>query len=170
MGIPEAIKDLFKECDINFEGFASALNHYYYYYCSMFYDIEKYFGGMGPFQNITYIRGTFMLNPPYEKNLLNAMTAKIIGSLNASRKELCFIFGSPTWSNRKEITFHNTLCNSKFFKTKYVFGDYEVPWYDFLTKTYARIPSSTRYILANYNMDIKCLQNSVDAWRKYIST
>ena len=167
MGIPIYIKDLFKKCAIDFEGFASSLNHHYKYYCSMFYDIEKYFGSLGPFQNITYVRGTFMLNPPYEKSLLYAMTDKIIGSLSASDKDLCFLFGTPTWANYKDVTFHKTLCDSEFFKKKYVFGDYEVPWYNFITKTYAKIPSSTRYILANYNINMDCLHRTVTAWRSY---
>ena len=71
MGIPIDVKKKLKDCDVDFEGFASAFNHYCKYYCSMFYDIEKYFGSLGPYQNITYIKGIFMLNPPYEKNLLH---------------------------------------------------------------------------------------------------
>ena len=153
MGIPIQVKDKFKKCGIDFEGFASSLNHHYKYFCSMFYDIEKYFGSLGPFQNIDYIRGIFMVNPPYEKNLLNIMVAKINKSLAKSKENLCFIFGTPTWGNYKEITFHDKARKSKFYKKHYEFGDYEVLWYNFFNDIYTKIPSSTRYILANYNMN-----------------
>ena len=56
-GIPTVIKDEFKKLKIDFECFASSLNHYYKYYCSMFYDIEKYFMSIGYFQNVEYIKG-----------------------------------------------------------------------------------------------------------------
>jgi hypothetical protein len=167
MGIPVKVKDRFQECNIDFEGFASALNHRYKYYCSMFYDIEKYFGSLGPFQNIVYTRGTYMLNPPYEKNLLNAMIHIMISSLKTSKKDLCFIFGTPTWANYKEVTFHNVINNSQFFKKKYVFRNYEVPWYNFLNNTYTKIPSSTRYIIANYYININCLNKTIEFWKKY---
>ncbi len=165
MGIPIQVKDKFKKCGIEFEGFASALNHHYKYFCSMFYDIEQYFGSLGPFQNIEYIRGIYLLNPPYEKNLLDTMVNVIINSLKKSNEKLCFIFGTPTWSNYKEITFHDKALNSEFYKKHYTFGDYEVPWYNFFNDTYTKIPSSTRYILANYYINIKCMQETVSYWR-----
>lgn len=165
MGIPIQVKDKFKKCGIEFEGFASALNHHYKYFCSMFYDIEQYFGSLGPFQNIEYIRGIYLLNPPYEKNLLDTMVKVIIDNLKKSDKKLCFIFGTPTWANYKEITFHNKALNSEFYKKHYTFGDYEVPWYNFFNDTYTKIPSSTRYIMANYYINIKCMQETVSYWR-----
>jgi hypothetical protein len=165
MGIPIQVKDKFKKCGINFEGFASALNHYYKYYCSMFYDIEKYFGSLGPFQNIEYIRGTYLINPPYEKNLLDAMVAKMINSMDNSKEKLCFVFGTPTWSSYKEIKFHDVAMTSKYYKRHYTFGDYEVPWYNFYNDTYTKIPSSTRYIMANYYINIKCINDCITYWR-----
>jgi hypothetical protein len=165
MGIPIQVKDKFKKCGIEFEGFASAVNHHYKYFCSMFYDIEKYFGSLGPFQNIEYIRGIFMVNPPYEKNLLNTMVHKINQSLDKSGEKLCFVFGTPTWSNYKEIKFHDVALKSNFYKKHYTFGDYEILWYNFFNDTYTKIPSSTRYILANYYINIKCLQNTIIYWR-----
>ena len=116
MGMPIPIKNKFKICKIGFEGFASALNHNYKYYCSMFYDIEKYFMSLGPYQNITYSRGIYLFNPPYEKILLNNMINNIIQNLNNSKKKLAFVFGTPTWDSYKEVTFHNTAKMSKYYK------------------------------------------------------
>jgi hypothetical protein len=164
MGIPINVKNKFKKCDIDFEGFASSFNHYCKYYCSMFYDIEKYFGSLGPYQNITYIKGIYMLNPPYEKNLLNNMVLNIIKSLNKSNKKLCFMFGTPTWEKYENITFHDNASASKYFKLKFIFKNYQVLWYDFLNEYYTKIPSSTRYILANYDIDLICMTKSIKFW------
>ena len=163
MGIPIQVKEQLKKCGVDFEGFASAFNHHCYYYCSMFYDIEKHFGSLGLYQNIKYIRGTFMLNPPYEKNLLHRMVDKIITSLS-SKKKLCFIFGTPSWDNYSDIYFHKKASSSKYFKIKYKFNNYQVWWYDFIYEKYIKIPSSTRYILANYDMDLDCLKKAIQFW------
>lgn len=164
MGIPIDVKKKLKDCDVDFEGFASAFNHYCKYYCSMFYDIEKYFGSLGPYQNITYIKGIFMLNPPYEKNLLHNMVLNILHNLETSNKKLCFMFGTPTWEKYEDILFHKHASNSKYFKLKFVFNNYQVLWYDFLNEYYTKIPSSTRYILANYDIDLLCLTDSIKFW------
>jgi hypothetical protein len=62
-----------KETGLNFECFGSMFNHYYKYYCSMFYDIEKYFGSCGSFFSVKTKKGIFMANPPYDDTLLNKM-------------------------------------------------------------------------------------------------
>jgi len=164
MGIPIDVKKKLKHCNVDFEGFASSFNHYCKYYCSMFYDIEKYFGSIGPYQNITYIKGIYMLNPPYEKNLLNNMVLNIIKNLNKSRKHLCFMFGTPTWEKYENITFHKNATESKYFKLKFIFNNYQILWYDFLNEYYTKIPSSTRYILSNYDIDLLCLKNAIQFW------
>lgn len=164
MGIPIDVKKKLKDCDINFEGFASSFNHYCKYYCSMFYDIEKYFGSIGPYQNITYVKGIYMLNPPYEKNLLNNMVSNIIKNLDKLSKQLCFVFGTPTWNNYEDIYFHKNASESKYFKLKFVFDNYQVLWYDFLNENFTKIPSSTRYILSNYNIDLECIKQAITYW------
>lgn len=165
MGIPIPIKNRLKKCSIHFEGFASSLNHFYKYYCSMFYDIEKYFMSLGPFQNINYIKGIYLLNPPYEKNLLEHMINIIIDKLSTSKHDICFVFGTPTWKKYKEIKFHTKVKNSVYYKKHFEFNDYEVPWYDFIREMIIKIPSSTRYILSNYDIDLDCIIKSIETWR-----
>ena len=166
MGIPIPAKQQFRKCGINFEGFASSLNHYYKYYCSMFYDLEKYFGSLGSFMNITYKRGLYMHNPPYEKKLLYNMVKIISESLEESDAQMCFYFGAPIWSHYPEYTLPDIVHNSKFFKKEIFLPDQQFPWYDFIKESYATIPKSVRYIMANYYINIKCLKDSTEYWGK----
>ena len=67
--IPSVMKKLKEEYKLNIELFASGINHYFDNYCSLFYDIEKYFGSCGSFFNFIPVRGLFGFNPPYENYL-----------------------------------------------------------------------------------------------------
>jgi hypothetical protein len=65
----------------NFECFASMFNHYYKHYCSMFYDIEQYFGSCGSFFGLTMLEGVYHVNPPYDENLLEKMGNHIFANI-----------------------------------------------------------------------------------------
>jgi hypothetical protein len=165
MGIPIPAKNQYKKCNIDFEGFASSLNHYYKYYCSMFYDLEKYFGSLGSYMNITYKRGVYMHNPPYEKKLLTNMVNIIIYSMQNSNEKLCFFFGTPLWEKYTEFKLHDTVHNSNFFKKKFIQNDFEFPWYNFIGEDYAKIPKGVRYVMANYIINIKCIKDATLFWK-----
>lgn len=79
---------------MDFECFGSMFNHYYSKYCSMFYDVEKYFGSYGSFFGIKIKKGMFMANPPYDVNLLIKMYLHIKENLNG---ETLFIMSYPDW-------------------------------------------------------------------------
>ena len=168
-GIPTNIKDQFTDnLHINFECFASSLNHYYKYYCSIFYDIEKYFMSIGYFQNVNYIKGFFMANPPYDIDLLHNMVNKFITSLDKSRENLSFIFGLPTWKIDETYKLPLTVKNNKYCIYQIVFKDYQLLWYDFIKEDFHRIPSSTRSVISN---NIDKTDNTIDKiiqnWIKY---
>lgn len=167
MGIPIPVKNKYKKCGINFEGFASSLNHHYKYYCSMFYDIEKYFCSLGSYMNITYIRGIYMHNPPYEQKLLANMVSIMNKSLQNSKDKLCFFFGLPIWRSYTEYTTREVVHDSQFFKKEIILKDYEYPWYAFLDETYHKIPETGRYIMANYIINIKCIKDATLYWKTF---
>ena len=146
-GIPTVIKDEFKKLKIDFECFASSLNHYYKYYCSMFYDIEKYFMSIGYFQNVEYIKGFYLANPPYDIELLHNMVNKFTTSLK-NKEKLYFIFGLPTWKIDEKYKLPLTVKNNKCIY-QIVFKDLQLLWYDFINEDYHRIPSSTRTVITN---------------------
>lgn len=147
--MPVRVKEQYKkEFGVNFELFASSFNHFYKYYCSIFYDIEKYFMSVGFFQNVTYIRGFYMANPPYEEKLLYNMVSKIKDSLSKTDEKLSFVFGMPSW-DKYEFKLHKDIQKSKYLLFSYVIGDKEVNWYDFMSNKYMRIPSNVRYVMSN---------------------
>ena len=164
-GIPLPIKDMFKDkFNINFEMFASSLNHYYDYYCSMFYDIEKYFMSLGQFHNIKYIRGFYMANPPYEEKMLNNMFTIMNNSFTNNKNKLSFIFGTPTWDTFY-FSLHDKIKSSKYYVFSHRFNDYQVKWYDFTQNKYETIPSSTRYVISNdKNIDVDGLKSIIFNW------
>jgi len=168
-GIPIAVKDKFRILGFDFECFASSLNHHYKYYCSVFYDIEKYFMSLGHFQNITYRKGLFMANPPYELSLLNTMVDTITKSIKSSGTEsIVFCYGTPTWASYGTFEFHRMSRSSKFYKMHHTFDNYQVPWFDFMNNRYVKIPSSTRYVLANRNVPpIREFKKILKYWINY---
>jgi hypothetical protein len=165
-GMPYAIREKFrKELGFNFECFASALNHYYYYYCSAFYDIEKYFMSLGPFQNITYIRGTYMANPPYEMHLLNSMVDMFERAL-AANKSLVFMYGLPDWELYGDrVYFLDKSRESRYHKYHIKYDPYVWPWHDFMSHIVIKIPASYRFVLANVNVDVARVKKIIYEWR-----
>ena len=159
-GIPLKIKDdISKTFNANFECFASSFNHYYKYYCSIFYDIEKYFMSMGYFENIIYIKGFYLANPPYDNKLLYNMVDIFIKSLENNNKQLIFFIGLP---NYKDVNFSEKIKNSKYFLHEKIFGDADILWYDFMNNTYEKIPSSLRYTISNNFTQKEYIKNNIE--------
>lgn len=165
-GMPYVIREKFRRMGFNFECFASALNHYYYYYCSMFYDIEKYFMSLGPFQNIEYIRGVYMANPPYELNVLNRIVTTFTNALAKSRP-LVFMYGLPDWEmSGEKFYFMDESRRTPYHKYHVVFESYVHPWHDFMNNNMVmKIPSSYRFVLANTHVDVEKIKEIIEEWR-----
>ena len=68
--LPNVLKKMKNDFGLNFECFASSINSIFKNYCSLYYDIEKYFGSKGNFFNLKPISGTFSFNPPYQSKLM----------------------------------------------------------------------------------------------------
>jgi hypothetical protein len=165
-GMPFTIRQRFKTVGFDFECFASAFNHYYKYYCSMFYDIEKYFMSIGSFNNVNFIKGAYMANPPYEMQLLNNMVDKMHNSCK-SNKDVLFMFGLPDWSRYDDdIYFIDRANKSKYYKWHIKFEKYTYPWHDFITCKTIKIPQSFRYIFSNYeSFDLEAIKKIMYEWK-----
>lgn len=87
-----------KALGFNFECFGSVFNRYFDNFCSMFYDLEKYFGSCGSFFALKINSGYYMANPPYDDNLLKLMYAKI-KKLVVDKRDVCFIMSIPKWED-----------------------------------------------------------------------
>ena len=96
--VDRVYKNKLRKYGANFECFASAINHHYDNYCSMFYDIEQFFGSSGSFMALKINQGFYMANPPYDENLLQKMYIKVKKAIS-STLPVCFIMSIPKWKN-----------------------------------------------------------------------
>jgi hypothetical protein len=98
--LPRVINDMNKDYNLNFECFASAINFTQTSYCSIYYDLEYYFGSCGSFFNLIPSEGTYSCNPPYQKEIIYKTIYKIFDHLKASCEKnlaLTFIITMPIW-------------------------------------------------------------------------
>jgi hypothetical protein len=96
LAINQHIKDIYKKCGVNFELFGSAINTVSTHYCSLFYDIEKYFGSNGNFFDINIEKGVYWCNPPYDDTIMTNAVNKLIDIIELN-KEVAFIVTIPIW-------------------------------------------------------------------------
>ena len=138
LGILPCILDKMKiDFKLSFECFASSLNSHIDNYCSIYYDVEKFFGSKGSFFNLVPEYGTYSFNPPYQIDIITRGIDKLLNNLsNAEKKNniLTFIITIPIWDkigkkfikdnynvdNKNEIDYGNfevisKMKNSKFF-------------------------------------------------------
>lgn len=95
---PNTMKDLSKKFNINFELFGSVFNTFNTSYCSLFYDIEKYFGSMGSFFDINILSGGFSVNPPFDYHIIKD-TIDICNNCLSKKPNIIFIIWIPIWDN-----------------------------------------------------------------------
>jgi hypothetical protein len=97
--LPKIYKQMEKDFDLSVECFASSINTTSKYYCSLYQDIEQYFGSIGNFFNLIPIKGTFSFNPPYQYDIITNGVNKIFDHLKNTTEKLTFIITIPIWDN-----------------------------------------------------------------------
>lgn len=157
--------DLMITYGINTELFGSGINRFFNNYCSLFYDLEKYFGSLGNFFNINIQSGLYMANPPYDEELMTNMSLKLIKLLNNTNKPLGFIITVPVWDEKTSIDI-NKICNtkinnypiykckeilvkSKYFYKEYIFCKNKFPYYNFSNSKYINACNTYIFIIKN---------------------
>ena len=172
LAINQNIKDMFKKCGVNFELFGSAINTVSTYYCSLFYDIEKYFGSTGNFFDIKLESGIYWCNPPYDDTIMNNTVNKLINYLQ-SDKEIAFLVTIPIWdiytqNKIKEKNINTILRNynsntesslhidfqiysklKPFIKDELIIPKHRIPYFNY--KKYSNINAVNTYMLIVYN-------------------
>ena len=112
LAIDKKIKDIFKPY-IDFELYGSAINVLSNNYCSLFYDIERYFGSKGNFFNIELKQGIYWCNPPYDNTIMSNTAKKIINILQTNIN-IAFVITIPIWDSvtkNKSHTFEKVIKN-----------------------------------------------------------
>lgn len=170
LSIPKHIK-LFQQSTFNesFELFASAFNHYYQHYCSLFPDIERHFGSICSFHHIIPIYGTYGINPPFSDYYVKLSIHKIIQWLS-SKHNLTFLYSIPVWLKKDRILLNKKcktkldihkfwnihdiqiLLDSKFNKHTYTICKENMKYYDYITHKYIKAAASYIMILSNFNI------------------
>lgn len=124
----EDLQRLNKKHNTNVELFGSVINTSLKYYCSMFYDLERWFGSVGNFFNTTLISGFYEMNPPFIVWIMEAAFAHIRKCLDATKQSLSIFITIPVWDIHDRLKL-NPFCNT----TKST--DYENPKLDSLKRT-----------------------------------
>lgn len=168
------IKQDFKnDFKIDFELFGSCVNRFYTNYCSLFYDIEKYFGSRGNFNNINPKRGMYFANPPFDEAMMAHTSLKIIEWLDEAeknKKPLGFIMTVPIWdaATQRKIARRCDIRNitdiekydcrdilraSKYLYKEYIFCKKDFPYYNFTQDRYIYAVNTYMFIVKNNQMD-----------------
>lgn len=172
--LPEILGKMKKDFNLDFECFASAINSTFNNYCSIYFDLEKYFGSKGNFFNLITLRGTYSFNPPYQKNVMDKGINKLISLLENStslNENLTFIITIPIWDKigRKimkysypekkrspDIDYSEFSCidkvfKSSFFKAKLMIPKNKFTYLDHNFQLYKNVTIQHTYILVLSN-------------------
>ena len=121
--LPNIMTLMKQDYNLNFECFASSINSTFNNYCSIYYDLERFFGSIGSFFNFTPIKGTYGFNPPYQKEIINKGIYKLLESLDNTKEELTFIITIPIWDNLGKLTMIELYNN---IKNDIDYGEFEI--------------------------------------------
>jgi hypothetical protein len=123
--LPNIMNNMKIDYKLNFECFASAINSTFKNYCSIYWDLEKYFGSVGSFFNMIPLKGTFGFNPPYQKDIINLGITKLFECLKESTEELTFIITIPIWDTEGR-NIMKELYNNELEKQNIEYGDFPI--------------------------------------------
>ncbi len=184
-GISLSAEDVYNFIKINkygndtLEAFAGTLNSNLLNYCSLFYDIEKYFKSKGSFLKITNTCDYKIIinNPPYLSNVMNMASSILLKFLN-NCDNLFIVCIVPDWRSIQEyndssvITFnetkqsrqnviyksYNDLRKSKYYQYTLCIGNYK--YYNFFSNTYKSIRDNTLFIVLEKNKNNNNISNT----------
>jgi len=123
--LPSIMNHMKTDYDLNFECFASAINNTFNNYCSIYYDIERFFGSVGSFFNIIPKEGTFGFNPPYQKDVIELGITRLFTFMESATGPLTFFITIPIWDNEGRNVM-KTLYDNELEKQNIDYGDFEI--------------------------------------------
>jgi len=126
--LPNILGKLNQDYNLNFECFASAINSTFKQYCSIYYDLEKYFGSVGSFFNLKPISGTYGVNPPYQKDIIEKCIIKLFECLELTEEKeekLSFIITIPIWDIEGK-KYMNEIYNNSLENQNIDYGEFSV--------------------------------------------
>jgi hypothetical protein len=171
---PKYYRYLEDENNMEVEGFGSFLNHTLDYYFGLFYDLEKYFGCLGNFYNAQFIKGIYLINPPYIIKHINKAIENCVDNLN--KENVSFVFSLPVWDvgtikklnnicdgQKKQIDFKtdikiSKLKNNEYIKFSNIYCKDDFKYYDYLSERFVNYANTNILFLSSeskkYKFDI----------------
>lgn len=179
--LPSILEKMKNDFNLDFECFASSINSMSNNYCSIYYDIERFFGSKGSFFNFTPISGTYSFNPPYQSELITNGINKLFKYLDysyADKKILSFIITIPIWDiegkkqmeeinnsniNYGEFEIINIIKKNKYFRGLRMVSKKYFTYLDHNFKLYKDVTIQNTYVIVlstdKYNNFIKKINN-----------
>lgn len=154
---PKFYKELKDKCGFNYELYASFLNSYYDNFCSLFLDLEQYFGSYGSFNNINIIEGLYVCNPPFYEELMEYTVLKILEFMK-SNKLITILLTIPAWKSDK--VYGEYKAYEKIKKSEYLVYSKYIPkrlakYYDYYNNRYINPCNMYFLLLQNHLSDFK---------------
>ena len=122
--LPKIMNQMNEDYNLNFECFCSAINCTFNSFCSIYYDLEQYFGSVGSFFNFKPIKGTYGFNPPYQKDVIEIGIKRLFSFLD-DNSELTFIITIPIWDSDGKNMMKDKY-NNDLKKQNIDYGDFEI--------------------------------------------
>jgi phosphorylated CTD-interacting factor 1 len=94
---PAVFETLKSDFAISCECFASPFNSYFARYFSQFPDVDAAFGSLGSFFHAAPVEGSFVCNPPYAEEVMEAAVRHMEHLLGSTSLPLSFIVTVPEW-------------------------------------------------------------------------
>ena len=162
--LPNIMKSMNNDYNLNFECFASTINSTFPLYCSIYYDLEHYFGSIGSFFNITPIKGTYGFNPPYQKDIIELGVNKLFTFLENTEEPLTFIITIPIWDNDGKAIMKEKY-NNELEKQNIDYGEFDIINQMKTSKFYAglRMIPKEQFTYIDHNFELyknKTIQNT----------
>ena len=123
--LPSIMRRLNADYNLNFEFFASTINATFNNYCSIYYDLERYFGSLGSFFDVIPIKGTFGFNPPYQVDIITNGLERLLDIMKNTVDELTFIITIPIWDceGKEQMS---KLYNNELKRQNIDYGEFDI--------------------------------------------
>jgi hypothetical protein len=181
--LPYIYNRMENDFNLTVECFASAINSSCKYFCSLYYDVEYYFGSIGNFFNIVPVKGVYSFNPPYQHDVITNGIKKIITHMDNSNDSLTFIITIPIWDNigkkymkdnfvennnniinYDDFEIMNDVRNSKYFRGLRMISKNDFTYMDHNFHLYKNKTIQNTYIIVMSNKE----NNFIDIINNYV--
>lgn len=154
------------------ELFGSPLNTISDSYCSAL-PIDRAFGSMGSFFNLTFTPGTYLANPPFIEDIMTEMARKLLHVLDNVSDLIIFVV-MPVWSEGAEergvgYVAWDLIKESPYLRGHKLLDQDEYPFYDYYRDTYIPVTDTHLVLLSNVaNPDIQeYLKGMIKKWNSF---